>query len=385
MTQEITNSNELAIVTNKFAVLGEQKTTIYNAMIPFFERAKELIEQSKTMNIIDVSQVVEIAQAKELRKQIKKNRTDCDKVRKDLKEIPLAYNACIQDAYNLIESNSKEIEDKLEQQEKLAENLEKERINKIKLAREQELSKYKEFVPFGLDLGLMDNDSYFKLLKGAELQLEARLKELAEAEAKRKIEQEKARLLQERQKIVLPFSDYISNFSQEFMRELGDLNVDEFNNLISNAQENKAKFLAEQKRIQDENLRLKQEAEEQEARLKQERILQEQKRLEEKKRQDDLFAQEKAKALKLQQEIDAKRRDDEKLQQEQEEKRQKELQDKIDAENKKKFASDKEKLFTLAMSIRNIEYPQCSSNKATELVANVQKMLNKIIMSLETN
>jgi len=184
------------------ANIGVEPSTaieLSNAFAPFLVQAAEWKEKAEALVVTDVSQVKEMADAREARLALQKVRTSADKKRKELKEESLRYGKAVQDVYNLIEGTIKPIEEHLHLQEKFAEIQRQKEVDTITLKRNKELLPFAEFVAVNLDLGNMSESDYQNVLKGAMMLTEIKAKEAAEAEAKR-IEAE-AEAKEERERI----------------------------------------------------------------------------------------------------------------------------------------------------------------------------------------
>lgn len=157
---------------------------------PFFDQVNDWKEKAEALIVTDVEQTDLMKQAREGRLALKNIRVSADKKRKELKEDSLRYGKAVQGVYNLIEYAIKPLELHLEKQEKFAEIKEKERIDALRELRESEVEPLREFVPYGIDLGMMTDEDYNKLVDGAKLQIKAKKEAEAKAEAER-IERER--------------------------------------------------------------------------------------------------------------------------------------------------------------------------------------------------
>ena len=145
--------------------------------------------------------------AKELRLKFKDNRTKGITVwHKNAKDFFLKGGQFV-DAIKRKEIAVNELaEEQLEQIEKYAEIKAQKILDELEEKRKQEAEPFAEFIPFGVNLRLLTNEDFSKLLEGAKLQLNAKLeaeriaeeeriaKEKAEAEAREQQRLENERL-----------------------------------------------------------------------------------------------------------------------------------------------------------------------------------------------
>src|SRR5690606_10630522 len=117
-----------------------------------------------------------------------------EKTRKSLKENALREGQTIDAIAKILTNLILPIEEDLEQKEKFVEIQEAKRKAELKSMREAELQPYMEYVPYGIDLGSMDEENYKKILDGAKLQLQSKIESDRIAEemriAKEKAEEE---------------------------------------------------------------------------------------------------------------------------------------------------------------------------------------------------
>ena len=151
--------------------------------------------------------------AKELRSKIRDNRTKGIQVwHKTTKDYFLKGGQFV-DAIKAKEVVVNErMEEALEKIEKHAQiKLEREK-QELREKRTTELTEYKEFVPFGIDLGAISDSEDMKVFNGAKLQYEFDLKQKQEAEEARIREQQKEQEKEARVKKLLPYKLYIPDF-----------------------------------------------------------------------------------------------------------------------------------------------------------------------------
>lgn len=200
--------NELDEVINKSGLEIAEGEQIKQSFLPFLIQLSEIQEQSAKINYENPSQLDETI-ARELRLKTVKIRTGASDLKDSRKRIHLLKGNLEQASYNLIAASCKLAEETFYNVEKAREIAEAKRRAELKIKRENELLPLQEFVPFGIDLGLMNEDEYLKLLNYAKAQQQAKIeaeqkaeveriaKEKAEAEERERIKAENERLKKE--------------------------------------------------------------------------------------------------------------------------------------------------------------------------------------------
>jgi hypothetical protein len=338
--------NQLLHLITESGVEQATATTLQNSFMPFFNQANEWSEKAKALTVTDVSQVREMKMAREARLALREIRINADKTRKALKEDSLRYGKAVQGVYNVIEYLIVPIENHLQQQEKFAEVQEAKLKAELKEKRENELTPYAEFVPFGIDLSTTSEEDYQKLLTGAKLQKQAKIDAEFKAEQER-IAREKAEA-EERERIRIE-NEKLRAEAAKREKELA---------------EQKAKAEAERKAIEE---KARKEREEAEAKLAAER---EAARLAAQKAEAERF--------RLEKEIKAKAEAEEKARKEAEAKVAAEQKAKELAERKAKAAPDKIKLKEFAALLDGLELPDVKSEEASKILADSKGLLIKV-------
>lgn len=286
-------------------------------------------------------------QAGDLRKQLVKVRTGIASVHKVQKAFSLAYGKFCDAWKNQETLPITQMEEKLSEIEKYAENLEKEKLEKLQLERSNQISKYIEDAS-ERDFSHMEVDVWnaFFVIKEKEYnekieaEKQAELKRIAEQEAEKeriaKIEAENKRLEKE-----------------------------------AKEKERLAK-IEKDKRDKAEKERLEKEKIEQDKRTEKIRI----ERLEQQKKQDLLN-------LKIAEEKEQK----EKLEKELQNKKNAELKEtkRIEAESKALLlAPDKDKLLKLATDLLSYPLPKLEAQEAISILNDVKVLINKISSHIKT-
>ncbi len=296
----------------------------------FMDKMAAIETEAKAIVVTDVSQKEEMQKARQLRLTLKDMRVESEKVRVALKEDSLKKGKVIDALAKIVKDTITPIEEYLDLQEKYAENLEKQRIEKQNADRFEKISKYAD--PSLYNYKEMSDRVVDELIAELKITHDRKVEEEKKAEAERI---EKERLEKEQ---------------------------------------------AEKNRVELE--RLKKENEERE---KKEKTEAEAKQAEELKRQEEKAEMER----KHEAELKAERDRAEALEKEAKEKELKEAQDRKleedrlakikaeteEAERQKALAPEKDKLFAYAEAIKATESPQGLSAAGLAIVANAEAKL----------
>jgi len=180
-----------------------ENDALFNAFLPHYATAITLMSESETVVVTDPTQVTEIRQSSELRKKLKATRVAADKLRVDMKEDSLRRAKSIQNVYNALAEKIEAEEERLMQQEKIAERMEAARKAKLSAERADALRPYTD--PTHYALGDMTQAAFDDLLSGAKTAHENRIaaekkaaEERAAAEQARREEEARVRAENER-------------------------------------------------------------------------------------------------------------------------------------------------------------------------------------------
>jgi hypothetical protein len=323
-------TKELVTIVEENGLEKTQGQFILDSFTGFIKQATEWEVKAKSIVIKDVSQIEEMAKAREARLALKGIRVEAENTRKSLKEKALREGKAIDGVANVIKALIVPLEEYLEAQEKFAENIEKERKDKINAEREMKLQKYVEDVSL-YNFKEMSDEAFEKLLHGVKVAWEA------EQEVIKKAEQERI--------------------------------------------ENEKKEAEEREKQRLENIKLKQEAEAREKELAKERAEQEKKLEAEKlKAKKEVEAREKIEA-----QLKAKKEAEEKAIKEKEAKEQAEKLAKLEAEKKAELAPDREKLNAYAVELGTLAVPKLETKEAKETLSKALKLLGEVVALLKTN
>jgi hypothetical protein len=177
-----------------------------------FDSYLKTLEEYKTIAfehiVTDENDKEGMEEAKKSRLLIMKIRTNADKTRQELKKDALAYGSAVQGIYNLIEEQTKPIEEHLRNQELFAERAQQAREEALRIEREKLLEPYLEFMVHGVHYGkiseaewkllyngaikAMEDDIAQKKAEAERIEAERIAKEKADAEAKAEAERIRA-------------------------------------------------------------------------------------------------------------------------------------------------------------------------------------------------
>jgi hypothetical protein len=330
-----TITQEIAIIKPSDYGLDESKGAEITKGLSSIIAEREILKKEYEKCIVLECTPENIPLFKDLRIRIRDNRTKGIEVwHKNNKAYFLAGGQFV-DAIRRKESGENEyMEEQLLNGEKFLENQEKERLEKLRISRLEMLRPYSDIEPMAL--GHMQQEVFDNYLSGVKSAYEAKVEAEKKAEADRIAKDKK------------------------------------------DAEEREAQRL--------ENIRLKEEAAERERlaeieRKKQAQILAAQKAKADKERAALL---EKAEAERkererLEAEIKAKNEAIEKAQAEAAAKLETERKAKEAQEKKARLAPDKDKLKSLAATIKTIQLPEVKNLEAQAVIADVQSLLNKVV------
>jgi len=321
----------------------------------FYQRADDLRAKVASIVVTSPEDKEQIKAAREYRLALKNIRVGADKTRKAMKEDSLRLGRAIDGAYNMLEHAIKPLETYLEDQEKIADRLEAERLQNL---RETRLAALKEadpdHIPTG-DVAAFFDDQFEKILGDVrdlrKLRIERQQREEQERiERERKDAEERERIRQENERL-------------------------------------KAEAAAREAEMQAERERVAKERAEADAKAAAER-----RAIEEQARKEREEAETKAKAeaaarAKAEAEARELREANERREREAKEAAEKAEADRLAAEKKATRAPDKAKLRGFAASVRAMVVPETATEDgkrvASEIAAKVQNFANWIVTQTE--
>jgi hypothetical protein len=249
------NTNQLDEVLKNSGLAIIEGEEIKGSYLPFLNQLAEIHSQSVKINFENPTALDEEIAGK-LRKATVKVRTGAEALKDDRNRMNLLKQKLEVASFKLIEASCKLTEEVFVNVEKAREIAEKKRKAELKVIRDAEAQQYSEFIPFGIDLGNLDETGYLNLLNGAKLQYNAKIESEKKAEAEsienlRLDKQETERRIEAGQ-----FRDYLPN-NVDFR----NMAQEDYDTLFCQAQEDKKKHEAEQERVRLDNERLRKENE----------------------------------------------------------------------------------------------------------------------------
>jgi hypothetical protein len=341
------NNSIVKIDPKEFGIEEHKAEEISAQFKPMLDKMVELEKEYNKILSLPVDDKKTSRLAFELRQKYVKVRTGTAEIHKLQKAFYLAGGRFVDGWKNAQLFASQGIEKQLEDIEKYAENLEKERIAKLEQERKELLAPYSGVIPVGL--GLMDNDVFDNYLNGLKVAHQMKIEAERVAEEERKWKEEEDRLEQER--------------------------IRQENEKLRKEAEEREKVLA-QERAKQEAVRIEQEKKLAEQKAIQEAELAKQREESEKK----LKAEREAKA-KIEAELKAKQEAEAKVAAEAQLKAKKEAEAKAKAERQ----PDKKKLEVFAGKLLVIDMPDVNSAEAKAVLCNAQEMLVKINNFIQTS
>jgi hypothetical protein len=321
---------ELVKIVEESGIEKTQGQIILDNFTEFFKEASEWEAKAKSIIIKDVSQVEEMKKAREARLALKTIRTTAEKTRIKLKEKSRREGLAIDGIANVLKALIIPIEEHLDKQEKFAENLEKERKEKIKAQRSLELSKYVDDITL-YNFSEMLDDAFNNLIETLKTAFEVKQEAIKKAEKDRLETEKKEAIERENQRL--------------------------------------------------ENIRLKKEAEAREKELAKERAEQKKKiEVERLKAKKEAEAREKIEA-----ELKAKKVEEERIEREKQNKLQAEKLAKLEAEKKAEQAPDREKLIKYAVELGCLGVPEVKTKEAKEVLSKALNLLGQVVAILKNN
>lgn len=240
-----------------------------------------LSKQYDEIVLLDVDDPDTSKKARELRLRIRDNRTKGIEVwHRTTKDFFLKGGQFV-DAIKRkeVEVNNR-MEETLEKIEKHFELKEQKRLQDLREARWEDTKDLRDYIPTQVDLGLLSDEEYKKLVTGAKLQLEQAKAEEERIRKEQEAEQKANEALRERKMELAPYKRFID---EEAFAGI-DLNDDEvvkvlsakkYNEILKALKIRQTAYEKEQEEIRKENERLKQEQEERERKAEEDRIAEE--------------------------------------------------------------------------------------------------------------
>lgn len=349
MSEKLINPTEFGLTENEAVIVEKEFTPVVVEREALATIYANIITQEITPELVK--------EAKELRLKLVKVRTSTDKIHKTQKAFYLAGGKFVDAWKNKNNTIVEQMESKLSEIENYYIEIERKRIEALKIERIEKLKEVCENTELYV-VEAMSEEAFTKLINGLKLAKEAELKSIEDA----RIEAEKQRIEAERVEA-----------------------------------ERKEKERIENERIREENERLRLEAEEKEKAAKIEREKIEKEREEERKKQAKILKKQQEEAEKLRKieadkqakiqadlkaKMDAEKIEREKIEKELADKKateEKAAKEKLQAEKKAALAPDKDKLKALALTFQNIQFPNLSNIEAVAILQNIETLRTKLV------
>jgi hypothetical protein len=354
--ETLTQSTELIRVVESSGVEQQTANLLIEKFVPFFENAKVWREKAEGLVVTSITQKREMQEARLARLALRDIRIQADKTRKILKEDSNRYGKAVQGVYNVIESVIVPIEEHLEKQERFEQILLEQEREAIKKKREDEIQPYLELLPLGIDVTVMHEDHYQKMLVDLKQKLHDKIEAEKKAEEERILAERKKQLHNERKNVLFPVWNFMTVDEAIMAGDLGELSNDVFNNFFGVLKKRKLDHDAEQERLRLENERLNKEREQLERKRKE---------------AEEKLAQEQREKARLEAEAKAKA--------DAEERAKREEQARVEEQKRKALlAPDKDKLLEYAARLRSAKVPEVTSPEAKAIADKVRELLDKI-------
>ena len=189
MTDTVTiidnKTTEISKVVTQYELQGASADALQKTFSPLFEKAKEWREKAAAIKVQNIGQTKEMGDARKARLEIKAVRIEAEKAKTRLKADSLRYGNAVQGAYNMILLLTEPVEQYLLDQEEYGKRMLEKQQAVARDLRMCEAGKYLEFFPQSVDLGLIWDEEFAKLLQFAKMQYDAREAEQARIENER--------------------------------------------------------------------------------------------------------------------------------------------------------------------------------------------------------
>ena len=140
------------------------------AFLPFFEQASEWRDKAFAIKVTNIGQTQEMGRARQARLALKDIRVQTEKTRVQMKEDSLRTGKAIDGMANVIKFLIAPIEQHLQDQEDYGKRMQEKAQAEQRDLRMCEAGKYLEFFPQTIDLGVIADEEYAKLLHYATTQ-----------------------------------------------------------------------------------------------------------------------------------------------------------------------------------------------------------------------
>jgi NADH dehydrogenase [ubiquinone] 1 alpha subcomplex assembly factor 7 len=189
--------NELPAITDAIDVSKlDTAKPLAEVFQPFSEKLKLWESQVDSLTVTDVSQVAIMKQAREARLELRRARTDMEKLRVSMVEGLKKRTGAIDSAARVIKEKFERLEEKLRASEEFAERAAAAAKERLRVQRTAELQPFMDTPIFG-DIAELTDEHYTRLLENARLAQDARARMAEEAKAAQAKAAEEQRLREE--------------------------------------------------------------------------------------------------------------------------------------------------------------------------------------------
>jgi hypothetical protein len=184
MTNTITIT-DLTKVAAENNLPANNADTLRAAFLPFFEQASEWREKAFAIKVTNIGQTAEMGRARQARIALKDIRVQTEKTRVAMKEDSLRTGKAIDGMSNVIKFLIEPIEKYLLDQEEYGKRMQEIAQAEARDLRTCEAGKYLPDFPQSIDLGVISDEEFAKLLHFAKAQFDAREAAAAQIENER--------------------------------------------------------------------------------------------------------------------------------------------------------------------------------------------------------
>jgi len=224
----------------------------------FTQAIEEWSEKANAIVVKDETQKELMSEAREGRLLLKAKRIEVEKTRKSLKEQSLNEGRLIDSVAKYLTGLIEPAEKHLELQEKFVEIQEQNKRAKLKEERIKLLAPYSEVIDaYSIQLDLITEEAFTTILNGSKLALENKRKEKERLELEALENQRKEKLFQERRLQIVEYKKYY-NSETDLILNL-ETSESDFKNLLDSLIERQEQEIVKQKKIEEENIKLKQQ------------------------------------------------------------------------------------------------------------------------------
>jgi len=256
-------SKGIMVVNPKdFGIEENRAKSIQAAFVPMLDKMVKLEDEYNQIIKLDIDEET-CKQAKDLRKKYVKVRTGTAAIHKEQKAFYLSAGRFIDSWKTTQLSTSQGIEEKLSNIENHFENIKKAEIARLQIERAGEFAKYGGVVIPG-NLGEMMEDIWNNFIAGTKLNHETQQAAEKKAESDRIERIHKEELEKTRRYQCSKLINFIPDFETTLFANLTDV---EYSNLVDTAVIARDKESLRQKAVEEENARLKKEADDNQKKL----------------------------------------------------------------------------------------------------------------------